>query len=159
MDLPPELAFDRPGDAEKVRKALPGYMARIRDLYEAIEDRFGEEGLALIRDVSRGYGARIAGNLKKKGGLRGLAEVGRYLLRVFDLVGGEWEVAELSDRRLVIRVRRCPYPFTRDSVCRAHTAMEETLVTTLDPDLTYRVECSIPRGAAHCDHVLELRRT
>jgi hypothetical protein len=155
MELPPELAFDRPDDAERYRRAVPGYMKRIRHLYEAIQDRFGEEGLQLIRDVSREYGERIARNVKRTRELRGVTEVGRYILRVFDMVGGDWEVAEHSEDRLVIRVHRCPYPFRRDAICAAHTCMEQALVTGLDPELRYRVACSIPRGDPWCDHVLE----
>jgi hypothetical protein len=36
--------------------------------------------------------------------------------------------------------------------------MEEKLVTTLDPDLTYRIGRSIPQGDACCEHILERRR-
>jgi hypothetical protein len=155
MELPPELRFDRPSEAEKYRRAVPGYMKRIRDLYEAVQDRFGEEGLALIREVSRSYGASIAANVNKKGGLRGIPAVGRYLLKVFDMVGGEWEVTEYTDDRLVIAVSRCPYPFTRPEICAAHTCMEQALVKGLDPSLTYRIGRCIPRGDAVCEHVLE----
>ncbi len=158
MDLPSELRFDRLTDAEKYHRAVPGYMKRIRDLYEAVHDRFGEDGLDLIRDVSRAYGERIARNLQIRGGLRGLAPVGRYLLRVFDMVGGEWEVTEFTDDRLVIRVERCPYPFRRAAVCQAHTAMEQALVTTLDENLEYRIGCSIPAGDAFCEHILAVKR-
>ena len=156
-DLPPELSFDRPDDAARYHKAVPGYMKRIRDIYEAIEDRFGDEGLELIREVSRNYGERIAANVKKRGDLKGVTEVGRYLLRVFDMVGGDWEVSEHTDDRLVIRVGECPYPFTRESTCAAHTSKEEALVTSLDPDLTYRIGRSIPKGDACCEHILERR--
>jgi len=157
-DLPPELDFERLDDAEKYRRAVPGYMKRIRDLYEAIQDRFGEAGLELIREVSREYGERIARNVRKKGELEGLTAVGRYLLKVFDMVGGDWEVTEYTDDRLVITVRECPYPFTREEICRAHTCMEEALVTALDDRLTYRIGRSIPKGDACCEHVLARRR-
>jgi uncharacterized protein (DUF4213/DUF364 family) len=158
MELPAELEFERLRNDEKYLRAVPGYMKRIRDLYEAIHDRFGEEGLALIRQVSEGYGRRIAANLKKKRELKGVAEVGRYLLKVFDMVSDDWQVAEFSEDRLVITVDRCPYPFTRDVVCRAHTCMEQALVTSLDPDLEYRIGRSIPQGDACCEHIL-CRRT
>ena len=39
---------------------------------------------------------------------KGIAQVGRYLIRVFDMVSDDWEVTEFSDKRLVIAVRRCP---------------------------------------------------
>jgi len=134
-------------------------MKRICRLYEAIHDRFGEEGLALIREVSREYGERIAENVNRKGGLRGVTEVGRYLLKVFDMVSDDWRVAEFTPQRLVIAVDRCPYPFKRDEVCRAHTCMEQALVRGLDDTLEYRVGRSIPQGDACCEHILTVRET
>lgn len=52
MKLPPELDFERPTLEERYNRAVPGYMKRIADLYSAITDRFGDEGLELIREVS-----------------------------------------------------------------------------------------------------------
>lgn len=154
MNLPEELAFVRLSYEEKYHRAIPGYMKRLCDLYEAIYDRFGEEGLDLIRDVSREYGSRIARNIKKRGDLKGVAQVGKYLLKVFDMVSDDWKVAEFSKDRLVITVNRCPYPFTHDQVCRAHTCMEQALVSTLDDNLDYRIGRSIPQGNACCEHIL-----
>jgi len=154
MALPDELKFERLSSEDKYRRAVPGYMKRLRDLYEAIYERFGEEGLDLIRDVSKEYGARIAANVKKQGDLKGVAQVGRYLLKVFDMVTDDWEVKEFTQDRLVITVSRCPYPFTSDEVCRAHTCMEESLVASLDDGLEYRIGRSIPQGDPCCEHIL-----
>jgi hypothetical protein len=154
MDLPEELSFHSLSFEEKYNRAVPGYMKRIRDLYEALYDRFGEEGLKLIRDVSREYGVRIGQNINKKGGRKGVAQVGQYLLKVFDMVSDDWKVSEFTEDRLVITVDRCPYPFTNDEVCRAHTCMEESLVATLDPTLHYRIGRSIPQGDVCCEHIL-----
>jgi len=159
MELPDELSFERLANEDKYLRAVPGYMKRIRDLYEAIHDRFGDEGLALIHEVSAAYGRRIGSNIGKKGGLEGVAEVGRYLLKVFDMVSDDWEVTEFTEDRLVITVDRCPYPFERDEVCRAHTCMEQALVATLDDRLEYRVGRSIPRGDSCCEHILCTRST
>ncbi len=157
MELPAELEFDRLGAEEKLQKAVPGYMKRIRGLYEAVYDRFGEAGLDLIRDVSSNYGAEIGANINRRGGLKGVAAVGRYLLKVFDIVGGDWEVTEFSEDRLIIAVRQCPFPIENPEVCRAHTSMEQTLVATLDENLQYRIGCSIPDGDSYCEHILERR--
>ena len=157
MNFPEELDFDRLSYEEKYHRAVPGYMKRIRDLYEAIHDRFGEEGLELIRDVSRKYGTRIGMNVKKKGECKGVTQVGKYLLKVFDMVGGDWEIGEFTEEKLVIKVKRCPYPFTRDEVCRAHTCMEQALVTTLDEELEYCIGKSLPQGDACCEHILRRR--
>ena len=156
--LPADLEFDRLGYEEKYRRAVPGYMKRIAELYEAVVDRFGEEGLNLIRDVSRDYGTRIADNVRKKGERTGVAQVGRYLLKVFDMICDDWKVEEYTPDRLVISVSRCPYPFTRDAICRAHTCMERALVRTLDDGLEYEVARSIPRGDPRCEHVLSRRQ-
>jgi hypothetical protein len=80
--------------------------------------------------------------------------VGRYLLKVFDIVSDDWEVKEFSRDRLVIAVNRCPYPFKRDEVCRAHTCMEQALVAVLDDTLEYRIGRSIPQGDPYCEHIL-----
>jgi hypothetical protein len=157
MDLPEKLKFEPLTYEEKYHRAVPGYMKRLRDLYEAIHERFGEEGLELIREVSRAYGTRIADNLKKKGEVKGIVPVGRYLLKVFDMVSDDWEVSEFSEDRLVISVCRCPYPFRSDAVCRAHTCMEESLVAALDDRLDYRIGRSIPKGDPLCEHILSRR--
>jgi hypothetical protein len=157
MELPDELQFERAGYEQKYHKAVQGYMRRLCHLYEAIYDRFGDDGLDLIRDVSVEYGRSIGENVKKKGGLKGVAQVGRYLIRVFDMVSDDWEVTEFTDDRLVIAVRRCPYPFKVEEICRAHTKMEETLVKTLDPELDYHIGMSIPKGDPCCEHILSAK--
>ena len=154
MKLPKELEFEPLSAEDKLQKAVPGYMKRIRGLYDAVYDRFGEAGLELIRDVSRSYGAQIGTNLNRKGGLKGVAAVGRYLLRVFDIVGGDWEVTEFSEDRLVIAVHKCPFGFEDVEMCLAHVCMEEKLVATLDKDLEHHIGQSIPGGDACCEHIL-----
>ena len=154
VNLPKELEFQRLTFEEKYHRAVPGYMKRLCHVYEALYERFGEEGLDLIRQVSKEYGTRIGMNLKKKREVKGLTEVGRYLLKIFDIVSDDWQIAEFTKDRLVITVSRCPYPFTRDEVCRAHTSMEHALVTTLDKNLDYRIGRSIPQGDPVCEHIL-----
>ncbi len=154
MNVPKEIAFKELSTEEKFDKAVPGYMRRIRSLYEALYRRYGEEGLDLIREVSREYGTAVGKNVNKKGDLKGIAEVGGYLLKVFDVVSDDWEVAEFSDERLIIAVHRCPYPFKDDEVCRAHTCMEQALVAALDPSLDYYIGRSIPQGDPFCEHIL-----
>ena len=155
MGLPEKLAFERLSFAEKYHRAVPGYMRRLCDIYEAVYERFGAAGLEVIREVSRNYGAEIGMNVKKRGELKGVAQVGRYLLKVFDMVSDDWEVREFNENRLVIAVHRCPYPFSRDEICRAHTCMEQALVTTLDDNLQYRIGRSIPQGDPFCEHILQ----
>lgn len=158
LNLPEELVFDRPVLEERYRRAVTGYMRRLNDVYEAINDRFGDEGLDLIRETSRRYGTRIGENIRKKRELKGVADLGRYLLKVFDMVSDDWEVTEYNGDRLVISVHRCPYPFRSDRICRAHTAMEQALVETLDANLEYRIGRSIPQGDPCCEHILCARK-
>lgn len=154
MNLPSELEFKRLTVEEKYYRAVPGYMKRLCTLYEAIYERFGDEGLGLIRDVSENFGANIGMNVRKRHDLKGVGQVGRYLIKVFDMITDDWEVSEFSEDRLVITVSRCPYPFTIDKVCQAHTCMERTLVATLDNSLDYRIGRSIPKGDPCCEHIL-----
>ena len=156
-NLPPEIAFEPPDLEEKYGRAVRGFMRRIRDLYEAIHERFGEEGLELIREVSRRYGHQIGENASKKRSIKGLSEVGTYLLKVFEMVGGDWHVKELTEERMVIAVSRCPYPFANPEVCRAHTCMEQALVQTLDDTLEHSVGRCIPAGDPECEHILSRR--
>ncbi len=157
MELPEELKFDRLSYEEKYHRAITGYMRRLCEIYEAVYERFGEEGLELIRSVSADYGRRIAENVKKKGELKGVAQVGRYLIKVFDMVSDDWFVKEFSQDRLIIGVSRCPYPFKDDRICRAHTCMEEALVAGLDDTLDYRIGRSIPQGDPYCEHILSVK--
>jgi hypothetical protein len=157
MLLPEELAFKRLSYEEKYHRAVPGYMKRLKDLYEAIHERFGEDGLDLIREVSREYGTRIGKNVQKGGDLKGIVQVGKYLLRVFDMISDDWAVRQFSTDRLVITVTRCPYSFERDEVCRAHICMEQALVNVLDNSIEYRIGRSIPQGDSFCEHILSVK--
>ena len=156
-DLPEELDFESLSFEEKYRRAVPGYMKRLGEIYEAIYQRFGEEGLDLIREVSTEYGKRIAENVSKKQSLEGVTEVGKYLLKVFDMVNDDWDVAEFSPERLVITVSRCPYPLRSHEVCKAHTCMEKALVSTLDDTLEHCVGKCIPAGDSVCEHIVRKR--
>mgnify|MGYP001824204528 FL=1 len=156
MRLPQELEFERLTYEEKYHRAVPGYMKRLCSLYEAMVERFGDPGLDLIKEVSTEFGCSIGMNVRKKGELKGVAQVGKYLLRVFDMVSDDWSVSEFSENRLVITVSRCPYPFSNEKVCEAHTCMEKALVRTLDENLEYRIGRSIPKGDPCCEHILFL---
>ena len=156
MKLPKELEFERLTYEEKYHRAVPGYMKRLCSLYEAMVERFGDPGLDLIKEVSTEFGCSIGMNVRKKGELKGVAQVGKYLLRVFDMVSDDWSVSEFSENRLVITVSRCPYPFSNEKVCEAHTCMEKALVRTLDENLEYRIGRSIPKGDPCCEHILFL---
>jgi hypothetical protein len=129
-------------------------MRRLCAVYEAVCQRFGEDGLDLIREVSTRFGRDIAANVNRKGELKGVAQVGTYLLKVFDMVSDDWEVQEFTNDRLVIAVHHCPYPFEREEICKAHTCMEKALIEGLDDTLDYYIGRSIPCGDPICEHIL-----
>lgn len=136
------------------RQIVRGLAERIRQLYEAIVERFGDAGLDLIRDVSRAYGESIARRVREREGKMDIAGVGHFVVRVFNNVLVEGEVTEFGEDRIAIKAVACPYPFTNPEICEAHTTMEEALVCGLNEDLDYFIERSIPRGDPYCLHVI-----
>lgn len=155
IQLPPGITIPEIPLDERYRSNLKGLLTRIRKLYEAIEDRFGADGLRLIRDVSREYGTEIAARVRAREGAMGLQEVGLFLVKVFNGMRSEGKVIEWTENRVVIMVPACPYPFIRPQTCAAHTAMEEALVKGLNPNLDYVIERCIPGGDRECWHVLK----
>jgi len=156
IKLPPGVEVETVPLEKRYKSNLKGLLIRIRKLYEAIEDRFGEEGLQLITDVSTEYGREIAERVKTREGEMDIYHVGLFLVKVFNGMRSEGEVTEWSDERVSIMVPECPYPFTRPQTCRAHTTMEEALVKGLNPNLDYVIEKCVPRGDSECLHVLRL---
>ena len=152
------LKFRKLSPEAKYARVVPGLLKRVRDLYEEIYRRFGDQGLDLIRDVSREYGRAAASKSLLRHQVSGVADVGRYLLMVFDMVTPHWEVSHFDDDKLIIKVTECPYPFTNPDVCEAHTTMERALVETFDPSLEYRIGCSVARGDNYCEHILTRRK-
>ncbi len=52
IKLPPGIEIDEIPLEKRYASTLKGLLTRIRKLYEAVEDRFGDEGLKLIRDAT-----------------------------------------------------------------------------------------------------------
>jgi len=155
IELPPGVIIPAI-PAEKIYQGtIKGLIERIRRLYDEIYLRFGEEGLNLIRQVSREYGIQIAANTKSKYGEMELQQLALFLVRIFNGMLGEGKITEWSDDKVTIMVRQCPYPFTNPAVCAAHTTMEKALVQGLNPSLDYVIERCIPSGDAECWHTLK----
>jgi hypothetical protein len=148
------VADDRPIE-KRYRSVVAGLTRRIRLLYDAAWERFGEKGLSLVRDTSRAYGEEIAERARGMVDADDIKSVGSFVIRVFNTIGGEGEVTEYGSDRIVIRVRRCPYRFDRTEMCLAHTEMEKALVENVGRNVRYFIECSIPAGDEYCDHVIE----
>lgn len=153
-----------PGDVRTVeelhRSAVAGLYARLRSNYDFLYERFGAEGIKLIAEMSQKYGLEVAERAKKRVKGNDITSVSRYLMRVFETVGGKGkagETTEISGTRVVIRVEECPMHFDKPEMCLAHTAMEKTVVEELNPRLSYRIGKSIPAGDAFCEHIIEAR--
>lgn len=157
IELPENIKIEEVPIEKRYRSVTAGLVRRIKILYDAIYEKFGAEGLDLIREVGNKYGLEIAERAKQKIKANDLESVALYVIRVFNTIRGHGKVVEFSDKRVVIRVRECPYPWDKPEVCEAHTQMEKTLVETLGKNLCYRIGKSIPRGDAYCDHIIELR--
>jgi len=141
--------------------AVSGLYARLKSNYDFIYQRFGDDGIKLIADMSRDYGLSIAQRAKDRLEDNDLTSVANYLLRIFDTVnrrkGYEGKV-EWSDNRVVIRAEKCILHFDMPEMCQAHTTMEKTVVEELNPNLRYRIGKSIPAGDAYCEHIIEVIR-
>jgi hypothetical protein len=143
------------------RSAVSGLYARLRNNYDFIYRRFGNDGLKLIEEMSREYGLTVAERAKARLSNNDLDSVGEYLLRIFDTVArgrGIISTAERDRNRIVIKVDRCPLDFDKPEMCLAHTAMEKTVVEELNPELVYRIGKSIPAGDSFCEHIIEMKK-
>jgi hypothetical protein len=154
IKLPPGIEYEPDPIEVRYRRNLRGLLHRIKRLYDAIVDRFGDDGLELIREVSTEYGREIAKRISAREGPMDIKQVGLFIVKVFDNMRAEGEVTEFTDERVAIAVPECPYPLDRVDICLAHTTMEEALVTGLNPDLEYFIEKSIPGGDDICVHVI-----
>ena len=130
----PEIPLER-----KYRSAVAGLTTRIKAIYDAVYDRFGQDGLKLIEEISSQYGREIAGRAGHRVKPNDVKSMAMFLLYIFELVSyaSELEVTEFSDDRVAIRVDQCPYPLDRPEICRAHTMMEVNLVRALCPELDF----------------------
>ena len=156
IKLPPDVFLEEPPLEVRYRGVLRGLLARIKGLYEAIYNRYGNDGLDLICEVSGAYGSKVAESVRKDSEPWDIQQVGLYLIKVFNNMQSEGEVTEFNKKRVAILVPRCPYPFERTEICAAHTSMERALVKGLNPSLQYLIERSIPAGDPHCLHVLSV---
>ena len=143
------------------RSAVSGLYARLRSNYDFLYQKFGNDGLSLIEDMSREFGRTVAERAKSSLENNDLHSVAEYLLRIFETVARGQDLISMVEEtqdRIVIRVNRCPLNFNVPEMCRAHTTMEQTVVEELNPELTYRIGRSIPGGEAFCEHILEYKK-
>jgi len=154
IKLPPGIEIDDVPLDKMYRGVLRGLQTRIKNLYDAVYERFGDDGLSLIREVSTKYGNEIAQKALQGSDYWDIQRVGLYLVKVFNNMRSDGEVTEFNDKRVAIKIPCCPYPFEDVKICEAHTSMERALVKGLNPALDYRIEKSVPAGDPYCLHVL-----
>lgn len=155
IKLPPGIEIEEIPIEKKYRSITTALVKRIKHIYNAIYERYGDDGLNLIKEVSRNYGLEIAERAKQRIDQPDIKSVALFIIKVFNNIRGNGEVTEFSEDKVIIRVYECPYPFDKPEVCEAHTAMERTLVETLGENLKYNIPKSIPDGDPYCDHVIE----
>ena len=124
-------------------------------MYEAVYTRYGLDGLELIQDVSQKHGIKIGEHARKDGPPWTLPEIGNFVIRMFNSIDATGKVREYSPDRISIQIDFCPYPLESCALCCAHTSIETALVHTLNPEIEFTVEESIPNGDAYCLHVLK----
>ncbi len=154
IELPEGVRIDEPPIEKRYRSVTAGLLKRIKTLYDTIYEKYGEEGLELIRDVSRKYGLEIAERAKKRVKTYDTKSVALYLIRIFNTVRGNGKVTKFTDDEVRIIIYECPYPFDKPEVCKAHITMEETLVETLGENLHYSTPRLIPKGDSYCEQVI-----
>lgn len=143
------------------RSAVKGLYARIVSYYNYLYNRFGQEGVEMISDMSREYGESIVPRAKKALGKNDIESVAAYLLRIFRTVDRNTDGIKIvlkSPDEIIIAVEDCPLHFKNTELCRAHTTMEKTVVEGLNPDIKYSIGRSIPAGDSFCEHILSLKK-
>jgi len=155
IKLPPGITIEERPVEIMYKGVLKVLLTRIKGLYDAIYNRYGEDGLALIREVSSVYGREIAQKARGNAEPWTIQEVGLFLVKVFNNMRSDGEVTDFSSERVAIMVPVCPYPFDKVEICQVHTSMEHALVEGLNPNLAYVIEQSVPAGDSFCLHVLK----
>ncbi len=144
------------------RSAVSGLYARLRSNYDFLYNRFGDEGITMIEEMSRKYGLSIAERAKKSLNNTDIDSVASYLMRIFNTIDYRKDSMKLdsqTSKRYVIKALKCPLNFNNPAMCLAHTTMEKTVVEELNPGLQYRIGKSIPAGDEYCEHIIEVKDT
>lgn len=142
------------------RSAVKGLYARIKSNYDFLYDKFGDEGIKLIAEMSHKYGLDIASRARNRLTDNSLLSIANYLLRIFETVSynqNNGQLIQINPDKAIIAVKECPLHFDKKAMCQAHITMEKVLVEELNPNLEYRIGKSIPAGDSYCEHIIESR--
>lgn len=157
IDLPPGITIEMPPVEVGCPRTIKSLLGRIRDLYEAIYDRYGLDGLDLVNTISREHGIKIAERARGEGPPWTIQQIGDLIVRIYSNINAEGAVEEYGSNRITIRVDQCPYPLRTCALCLAHTSMEQALVESLNPEYEFVIEKSIPANDPYCLHVIKPR--
>lgn len=148
-------------------KGLTGAcMAVANSLRQAVgEEKYNEVMRALwyqagkgVKEFIEAFGlpVRDARQIEEAAQLAALASMGAEF---------KFEVVEASQDRCVERVSKCPW-YERakeqgigfDLCTFGHGSWGEGIVESANPDFTYRISKSMPRGAPHCEVIIERKK-
>ena len=142
------------------RSAVKGLYARLRNNYDFIYRKCGDDGIKMIADMSREYGLTIAERARQRLINQDIDSVAEYVLRIFNTYNwgknGFSKLEKVNDNKIIIKAAECPLHFDNPKMCLAHTGLEKTLIEELNPELNYRIGKSIPAGDSYCEHIIEL---
>lgn len=157
IQSPEARNLDRVPVMNRHRRTLKGVLEQLRLLYQAVERRFGKEGLEMIRETCAAYGKLVGADTLDRQGPMNVADAGRYLARFYDDLEFEGCFAEFTDQQVAIRIDRCPFCPPGSETCFAHYCMMTALVPALNSKLRFRRECKSVDGRTVCFHIVEPR--
>jgi hypothetical protein len=135
----------------------------IAELEKAIYNKFGEEGLEIIRQVWRKGAENFFLKGLKKLGIEGndAKAFAYYFKKAQEIMGYSVEVVEASEKRAVLRYHTChffekPDPVVAKLCKEGHFAFEKRAAELLNPKLKVRLEKLRAAGDPYCEIVVEL---
>jgi hypothetical protein len=152
---------------ERFHRSLAGDAAIIATMARAVKEKYGEEGIAALRDgleqtyrrlipaVARQAGARVG-----DGTVEDWAKVEAYICQ---MEGMEYEL-EVTPEKGVLRVSSCPMEgqyrrISPDCCPEVFIGIERGIAGTINPNLEVRGGRYLPRGEGCCEIICQLKPT
>jgi len=150
---------------EKLQRLVSADAIMIATLAKAMNDKYGDEGLAAQRDALEGVFRKIIPSIAKTvgakigdGGIEDWAKLEKYICDASDMAN---EI-EVTPRRGVLRVTTCPYlkqyQRTFPEYCtEVLIGMERAIAGTVNPKMKVHGEKYLVFGDPICEIVCELK--
>jgi hypothetical protein len=152
---------------ERFHRSLAGDAAIIATMARAVQEKYGKEGLAAMRDsleetyrrlipaVARQAGARVG-----DGTIEDWARVEAYICQ---MEGMEYEL-EVTPEKGVLRVSSCPMEgqfrrISTDCCPEVFIGIERGIAGTINPNLEVKGGRYLPRGEGCCEIICQLKPT